>query len=104
MVARHCSQIEAQENTLGRHYSRFCPFPLTPTKQYQPVAQPAKCENRHFKRRIGEVRIARETERRPCDDKAYAAGGCATKSSNPTATGRCRRTFDLPGGVTRFHA
>jgi hypothetical protein len=48
--------------------------------------------------RLADARIARETERRPCDDKAYAAGGCATKSSNPTATGRCRRTFDPPGG------
>jgi hypothetical protein len=57
MVARHCSQIEAQENTLGRHYSRFCPFPPTPVERYQSVAELTKRENRQIKRRIGEVRL-----------------------------------------------
>jgi hypothetical protein len=45
MVARHCSQIATQENTLGRHYSRFCPFPPTPTKRYQSLAELTKHEN-----------------------------------------------------------
>jgi hypothetical protein len=35
MVARHCSQIPRQENTLGRHYSRFRPLLRIAHEQYQ---------------------------------------------------------------------
>jgi hypothetical protein len=38
ILARHCSQIAAQENTLGRHYSRFQPSTRVTLQQYQPVA------------------------------------------------------------------
>jgi hypothetical protein len=39
MVARHCSQIARQENTLGRHYSRFRPILRTPRQQYQSLTK-----------------------------------------------------------------
>jgi hypothetical protein len=39
MLARHCSQIAAQENTLGRHYSRFRPIRRGALQQYQLFAQ-----------------------------------------------------------------
>jgi hypothetical protein len=38
-VARQYSQIAPQENTLGRHYSRFPPFLQIPDKQYQSLAR-----------------------------------------------------------------
>jgi len=34
MVARHCSQIARQENSLGRHYSDFRPILRIPHQQY----------------------------------------------------------------------
>jgi hypothetical protein len=40
MLARHCSQIAAQENTLGRHYSRFRRRLRTAHEQYQLLARP----------------------------------------------------------------
>jgi hypothetical protein len=40
MVAEHCSQIAARENTFGRHYSRFRPLCRIPHKQYQSLARP----------------------------------------------------------------
>jgi len=46
MVARHCSQIVRQENTLGRHYSRFRPFVRIAQKQYQSLAQSRAGKNR----------------------------------------------------------
>jgi hypothetical protein len=39
MVARHCSQIPRQENTLGRHYSRFRPLLRIAPEQYQLLAR-----------------------------------------------------------------
>jgi len=53
MVARHCSQIARQENTLGRHYSRFHPRGRSPRQQYQPLAQPEDMKNRRRHDRIG---------------------------------------------------
>src|SRR3974390_533347 len=35
MVARHCSQIDREENSLGRHYSRFWPILDVGHEQYQ---------------------------------------------------------------------
>jgi hypothetical protein len=35
MAARHCSQIARQQNSLGRHYSRFRPILRIAPKQYQ---------------------------------------------------------------------
>jgi hypothetical protein len=40
MMARHCSQIARQENTLGRHYSRFRAIPRIAHEQYQWLAPP----------------------------------------------------------------
>jgi hypothetical protein len=39
MVARHCSQIATQENTLGRHYSRFPPILRSARQKYQWLAK-----------------------------------------------------------------
>jgi len=39
MVARHCSQIARQENSLGRHYSDFRPILRIPHQQYQSLAR-----------------------------------------------------------------
>jgi len=39
MVAKHYSQIAKQENTLGRHYSRFPPHLQSAPKQYQSLAR-----------------------------------------------------------------
>jgi hypothetical protein len=39
MLARHCSQIARQENTLGRHYNRFRPLLRTAHEQDQWLAQ-----------------------------------------------------------------
>jgi len=39
MLAWHCSQIARQENTLGRHYSRFQPIHRIARQQYQWLAQ-----------------------------------------------------------------
>jgi hypothetical protein len=39
MIARHCSQIARQENTLGRHYSRFRRRLRTAHEQDQWLAQ-----------------------------------------------------------------
>jgi hypothetical protein len=38
MMARHCSQIARQENTLGRHYSRFRAIRRIAHEQYQWLA------------------------------------------------------------------
>jgi hypothetical protein len=46
MVARHCSQIARQENSLGRHYSRFRPITRLAHKQYQSFARSGDRENR----------------------------------------------------------
>jgi len=46
MTARHCSQIARQENSLGRHYSRFRPILSNTRKQYQSLASPRRRENR----------------------------------------------------------
>jgi len=46
MVARHCSQIARQENSLGRHYSRFRTSLALAHKQYQSFARSRDRENR----------------------------------------------------------
>jgi hypothetical protein len=46
MIGRHCSQIVRQENTLGRHYSRFRPILRIAHKQYQSLAQSRDGKNR----------------------------------------------------------
>jgi hypothetical protein len=46
MVARHCSQIARQENSLGRHYSAFRPVPRLAHKQNQSFARSRDRENR----------------------------------------------------------
>jgi hypothetical protein len=42
MTARHCSQIARQENSLGRHSSRFRPILGIAHKQYQSLAPAPK--------------------------------------------------------------
>jgi hypothetical protein len=44
MLARHCSQIAAQENSLGRHYSRFQPIHHIAREQYQSLAHSRKAK------------------------------------------------------------
>jgi hypothetical protein len=44
MLAWHCSQIARQENTLGRHYSRFQPIQHIESKQYQSLAHSRKAK------------------------------------------------------------
>jgi hypothetical protein len=46
MPTRHCSQIARQENSLGRHYSRFRPIHRLVHKQYQSFARSPDSENR----------------------------------------------------------
>jgi len=46
MMARHCSQIARQENSLGRHYSGFRPILRISHKQYQSLARRRDHENR----------------------------------------------------------
>jgi hypothetical protein len=50
MVARHCSQIARQENSLGRHYSGFRPILPILHKQYQSLARSPDRENRRRSR------------------------------------------------------
>jgi hypothetical protein len=46
MAARHCSQIARQQNSLGRHYSRFRPILRIAPKQYQSLARSLDSKNR----------------------------------------------------------
>ncbi len=46
MVARHCSQIVREENSLGRHYSHFWPILDIGHKQYQLLVRSSDGENR----------------------------------------------------------
>jgi len=39
MVAKNCSQIAPQENTLGRHYSRFSPIRRFTSQQNQSLVR-----------------------------------------------------------------
>jgi hypothetical protein len=71
MTARHCSQIEAQENILGRHYSRFRPNRYAERQHYQSLAVPADMKNRQTRPRIGELRLARP----PAEFYEFFAGG-----------------------------
>jgi hypothetical protein len=50
MLARHCSQIAPQQNSLGRHYSRFRPILRIAPKQYQSLARSPNIENRPRRR------------------------------------------------------
>jgi hypothetical protein len=52
MVARHCSQIARQENSLGRHYSGFRPILGIARKQYQSLARSRDRENRRLGREL----------------------------------------------------
>jgi hypothetical protein len=46
ILAQNCSQIARQENSLGRHDSRFRPKIRVTYKQYQSLAQSRDQENR----------------------------------------------------------
>jgi hypothetical protein len=46
MLAQHRSQIARQENSLGRHYSRFRPILRILHKQYQSLAPSPDAEKR----------------------------------------------------------
>ena len=46
MVARHCSQIDREENSLGRHYSRIWPILDIGHEQYQLLVLSRDGENR----------------------------------------------------------
>ena len=46
MVVRHCSQIDREENSLGRHYSRFWPILDIGDEQYQLLVRSRDRENR----------------------------------------------------------
>jgi hypothetical protein len=50
MPTRHSSQIASQENSLGRHYSRFRPNPRFAHMQYQSFARSPNSENRRRRR------------------------------------------------------
>jgi hypothetical protein len=50
MVVRHCSQIDREENSLGRHYSRFWPILDIGDEQYQLLVRSRDGENRPNRR------------------------------------------------------
>jgi len=50
MVVRLCSQIDREENSLGRHYSRFWPILDVGHKQYQLLVRSRDGENRPNRR------------------------------------------------------
>jgi hypothetical protein len=50
MMAQHSSQIARQENSLGRHYSRFPPILRSAHKQYQSFARSPDRKNRPRRR------------------------------------------------------
>jgi hypothetical protein len=50
MMAQQYSQIAGQENSLGRHYSRFRPILRIAHKQYQSLARSPVSENRRRSR------------------------------------------------------